>query len=215
MNPSHDVSGREPRAGSLGGGRPQALPTFHWRSIGVGGALLAALVLGVGCGKKGPPTGPGGESLDCSLDPRGMISAKVNGATWSAAICGAAHRGPGDPLLVQGETRDARDHQQTVLDLHLLGVTGPGTYDLTPGALELPIASYCDQALRSGADADGDCGFEQAFFTDSLFTGKVTIETLDRSLKLVSGKFGFIAVRSDGAIVTVSDGAFVLHYCDK
>lgn len=160
--------------------------------------------------------------LSCSDDPNGpppptqcqglvaTVAARVDGVAWSSTTGGG--QGGGARLVVGGQIQDGQGRVLSDLSFILVGVTGPGTYRLTPGSLNIPIGTFCDSRRPGGiVDEDGDC-FSPFFETDATATGTVVLQSLDANTGEASGTFAFLARdQDDGSIVSITEGSFSLR----
>lgn len=146
------------------------------------------------------------------------LGCRINGEVWTASRAYYMTRElPAVKVSVIDQRRgywhlDARHWRKgedsQYLDLDLVGIRGPGSYQLTgsEGGNRYGLAPQSGAVLiRQNA----------SFVTDSLHTGTVVITRLDTVARVLAGTFSFTGTeptKPDPKAVIVSDGRFDVKY---
>ncbi len=142
------------------------------------------------------------------------FGAKVNGKLWTPARFGivpatnlleASLNGP-QSLIIYARNFSATP-TETVMELQVTGITGPGTYYLDQTITKPSALSYAYFVKRTITPED-------EWQTSTHTTGIVTITRYDFANRIISGTFEFNAAslyHSD-QLLSVTDGRFDVHF---
>ena len=142
------------------------------------------------------------------------FGARINGTLWVPARFGilpATNRleaflnGP-ESVIITARNFSASP-TETILELQITGLTGPGTYQLNQNVVRPSGLSYAHYIKRTITP-------EEEYLTSSQYTGTVEVTRFDRVNRIISGTFQFTAgsLSQAGQTLTVTDGRFDVKF---
>ena len=142
------------------------------------------------------------------------FGAKVNGKNWTPARFGIipannlleAFINSPESIIIYARNFSSSP-TETVMELQIGGLTGPGVYHLNK-TISKPSADGYAYYVKRTITPEGE------WQTSTDYTGTVTITKFDRTERIISGTFEFRAgnLSNPSESITVSDGRFDVKY---